>query len=73
MFGATFVPSILNAQPIYRGIQVQKIIQKLDMATNLATGPAIKSATVGEKGVQFSSISNSTDIFSYGDNSNYNS
>lgn len=49
VFGATFVPAQINNESIYRGIQVEKVIQLLDPATNKPIGGPITSAVVGQR------------------------
>jgi len=48
VFGTEFVPAEVSAEPIYRGMDVKKVIQKLDTATNKPTGPALTSAKAGD-------------------------
>jgi len=49
VFGASFIPLEIFTEPINRGIQVKKIIQRLNLTSNLPSGPAINSAALGEK------------------------
>jgi len=49
VFGASFIPASIFTEPVYRGIQVQKIIQRIDPLTSHATGGAIVGAAIGER------------------------
>jgi hypothetical protein len=48
VFGAKFVPLNLPVQKIERGITVNRIIQKVEAASNNATGPNIVEAEIGD-------------------------
>jgi len=48
VFGATFIPAAVNTAPIYRGIQVNKVIQHIDPDSYDAVGGAITSASSGD-------------------------
>jgi hypothetical protein len=48
VFGATFVPLNVSTSPIYQGMSVDKIIQRIDPVSFAAVGPGITSANLGE-------------------------
>lgn len=49
VFGASFTPSEIPKEEIYRGISVRKVIQLLDPATGEAVGSSITSAKLGQQ------------------------
>jgi len=49
VFGAAFVPAQLYNSSVYRGIQVNKIVQLLDTFSNQPYGPPITSAQTGQQ------------------------
>lgn len=50
VISAQFVPAKLNAQPIYRGMEIRKIIQAYNATSRQPTGPALTSAKFGDMG-----------------------
>lgn len=48
VFGASFVPLKVSPEPVYRGINVNKVIQHVNPVTFEPVGPPISNATLGQ-------------------------
>jgi hypothetical protein len=48
VYGMQFVPSNVFSEPVYRGLYVTKMIQRVDLATGRASGPMLTHVSRGE-------------------------